>query len=296
MVKRILGLPLVIGLCVSCLEGCNCCQRPSPCAPVAAWPPAGVNPCTPVPQQGAAPFVPGAPQPIPQVNSPPAPVFPESRRYDAVPPAAIQQQWRTPTDGRIQYLAPDNRSSAQSQDAARLQVPDLSTTPGASTAEPQQRQAFPSSIPQFAVAKEHVASGLAPIALDGLDWLRDNRFRTVLHLRPPSEDDSGERSVYESRGLKYESLAVSPETLTPAVVQKFNQLVADPANLPLFVYDKDGVLAGAMWYLHFRTADKASHQEAFSKATRLGFKEDLTDARKNMSVAIQKFLADQNLK
>ena len=181
-----------------------------------------------------------------------------------------------------------------SQDAARLQPPDVSTPSGAKTTEPPQNpdsSILPAGIPQFALAKDQVASGLKPI-LDGVDWLKQKGYRAVLHLRRPDEDDSGDRALFEARGLKYESLAVSPETLATAV-QAFNKSVVDAANYPLFVYDRDGVLAGPLWYLHFRTVDKADHTQAMAKASRLGLKEDFAEPRWSMSLAIQKFLESQ---
>src|SRR5262249_39756393 len=151
----------------------------------------------------------------------------------------------------------------------------------------------PAGIPDFTLAKEQVASGRKPI-LDGVDWLREKGYRTVLHLRSLGEDDSEDRKMFEARGLVYISLEVSPETLSPAVVQQFNKIVVDPANLPLFVYDKEGALSGALWYLHFRTIEKARHEDALTRASRLGLKEDQTGAQRSIWLAIQKYLAEQS--
>jgi protein tyrosine phosphatase (PTP) superfamily phosphohydrolase (DUF442 family) len=132
--------------------------------------------------------------------------------------------------------------------------------------------------------------------LDGLDWLKANGFRAVLQIRAPGENTDSDRQLLEKRGLKYLSLEVSPRTLTPTVVDEFNKLVADPANRPLFVYDRDGSLAPALWYLHFRTADKLPDEESRRKAAALGLREDADGTQRDMWLAVQKYLAEQEKK
>jgi hypothetical protein len=79
-------------------------------------------------------------------------------------------------------------------------------------------------------------------------------------------------------------------------VEAFNQIVADANTYPLFVYDKDGTLAGALWYLHFRTAPGESDTAARARAARLGLKEDAGAEQRAMWAAIQKFLSEAPLK
>jgi len=152
--------------------------------------------------------------------------------------------------------------------------------------------ALPVDIPQFAVAKQDVASGQEPFA-DGVNWLKTHGYRTVLHIRAPGEDNRTARRPFEQSGLRYLSLEVSPRTLSKEVVDKFNRLVADPDNLPLFVYDKDSSLTGALWYLHFRLVDKETDQKARDDAGRLGFKEDQNETHKDMWIAVQNYLSDR---
>jgi protein tyrosine phosphatase (PTP) superfamily phosphohydrolase (DUF442 family) len=158
--------------------------------------------------------------------------------------------------------------------------------------EREQSQALPVGIPQFAQAKDRVASGLKP-SIDGLDWLKDNGYKTVLHIRAPGEDDAADRQQITKRGMKYLSLEVSPQTLSAAVVQEFSRVVGDAKSLPLFVYDKDGMLAGGLWYLYFRTVDNETDETAATKAARLGLQDDRQGEQKAMWLAIQKFLSDR---
>jgi protein tyrosine phosphatase (PTP) superfamily phosphohydrolase (DUF442 family) len=151
--------------------------------------------------------------------------------------------------------------------------------------------ALPVDIPQFAMVKTNVASGQEPFA-GGIAWLKSHGYRSVLHIRAPGEDDSAARRTYEQSGLRYLSQEVSPQTLSRALVDQFNQQVADANNLPLFVYDKDGSLAGGLWYLHFRLAERATDEKAREEAERLGLKQNRGDAHLKMWLAVQNLLKD----
>jgi hypothetical protein len=149
---------------------------------------------------------------------------------------------------------------------------------------------MPVGIPQYQQARNRVASGLKP-SLEGLDWLQTNGYRTVLHIRRPGEDDAADRRQVEKRGMKFVSLELSPQTLTREIVDQFNHLVGDVSCLPLFVYDRDGVLQGGLWYLHFRIVDLAPDEVARIRAGQLGLKDDQAPEQREMWLAIQKFLS-----
>jgi protein tyrosine phosphatase (PTP) superfamily phosphohydrolase (DUF442 family) len=153
---------------------------------------------------------------------------------------------------------------------------------------------LPAGIPQFALAKDQVATGLKPM-LDGVDWLKQNGYRTVLHLRQPGEDDAAERRLFELRGLKYQSLELSPQTLSRAVVDEFNRMVGNRSFYPLFVYDKTGALSGSLWYINFRQVEHQSDEEARMRAGRLGLRETQDGLQREMWLAIQKHLSEAGL-
>jgi hypothetical protein len=143
-------------------------------------------------------------------------------------------------------------------------------------------------IPDFRIIKKGVANGLRPTHLEGLEWLKTNGYRMALYIRAPSESDDADRKLFEDKhGMRYASLIVAPDALTLEVVDQFNHLVNDPADRPLFVYDKDGSLAGALWYLHFRMIDQQSDEDARANAARLGLKEE----HREMWIAIQRILS-----
>jgi hypothetical protein len=125
-----------------------------------------------------------------------------------------------------------------------------------------------------------------------VEWLQQNGYRTVLHLRQPGEDDAAERKLFELRGLKYLSLEVSPQTLSSKVVDEFNRIVGDRSLRPLFIYDKNGIFTGGLWYLHFRQVDHLNDEEARLRAARLGLREAAEGLPREMWLAIQKFLSE----
>jgi protein tyrosine phosphatase (PTP) superfamily phosphohydrolase (DUF442 family) len=148
---------------------------------------------------------------------------------------------------------------------------------------------LPAGIADFAPAKAKVFSGRRPM-LDGLDWLKQNGFRTVLFVHLPGEEDLTGRRELEKRELKYFTLEVSPKNLTTEVVASFNRLVDEEANWPLFVYSPDRSLLGGLWYLHFRIAENLSDEEAQRKATPLGLKKEGDGSQTELWLAIQKYL------
>jgi hypothetical protein len=82
---------------------------------------------------------------------------------------------------------------------------------------------------------------------------------------------------------------VSPQALTQKLVEEFSRIARDGAGYPLFVYDRDGSLAGGLWYLHFRTAEGATDEAARVRAAALGLRED-RDGHREMWQAIRKLL------
>jgi protein tyrosine phosphatase (PTP) superfamily phosphohydrolase (DUF442 family) len=148
---------------------------------------------------------------------------------------------------------------------------------------------LPVDIPGFANVKSRVATGQRPFP-DGVTWLRDRGYRTVLHIRAPGTDDAAARREFERANIRYLTLEVSPSALSKELVDRFNRLVADEGNLPLFVYDRDGSLAGGLWYLHSRLVEGYSDEKARAEAARLGFRQEQDDNHRTMWIAVQKLL------
>ncbi|HZU34777.1 MAG TPA: hypothetical protein VFA18_02640 [Gemmataceae bacterium] len=270
-----------------------------PCPPPANLPP---HPLTPT-QAGPIPMVPpGAvvpqsaipPAPVPTTPGSPPPVGAEIRGYNphptAVPPAGANTEILTPseTPPPTPRLSPPVMTE-EPPSAPPLPAPDSTKTAKPTTTEDA---GFPVGIPQFSVAVEGVTAGLKPSVYGGLDWLQANHYKTVLHVKGPGEDDSSDRQVIEKYGLKYLSLELSPKMLCRATLAQFDRIIADPANRPLFVYDQNGVLAGGLWYLHFRLTEHDTDETARLKAARLGLKTEITPENRAMWLAVQQLIKD----
>lgn len=275
------------------LAGCHHCGTRSCYPPPApAVRSAGILPAHPLTPCQACP---AGPAPPAVTLNPPAP------GYAPLPPGPAEPGWGPPEPPGASLGGPVPTGPERPRESARLGAPESSeppkTLPPGGGEKPRRPPTpkLPVGIAGFAEAVPGVASGLRPM-LEGLDWLKANGYKAALQVREPGETADGDRRLLEQRGLKYLTLEVSPKTLTPEVVDEFNKVVADPANRPLFVYDKDGALTGALWYLHFRTAAKLSDEEARKKAAALGLKEDGDGPQREMWLAVQKYLADQEKK
>jgi hypothetical protein len=131
-------------------------------------------------------------------------------------------------------------------------------------------------------------------SLDGLDWLQTNGVRTVVQIRVFGADDSAVRKEVESRYMRYVAFEVSPEKLTKGKVDEFIKLVRDGAKQGIFVYDHDGSLAGSMWYLYLRQGEILDDDPAQLRARQLGLSHDRTDNHREMWLAVQKLLSENN--
>jgi protein tyrosine phosphatase (PTP) superfamily phosphohydrolase (DUF442 family) len=250
-------------------------------AGVAAPPPGAVV----VPPNGIAPPAQAVPPPPGQAAPPPGSEIQQNRYLPSNPPAPSSSSGLAPTVYLEQPQPTAPQAKPMPNDAAAPQTPEPPPARDDRSASPD----LPVDIPQFATVKTDIASGQEPSA-DGIAWLKRHGYRGVLYVRASGADDAAARKQYEQAGLRYRSLELSPQKLTKEIVDQFNRFVADNDNRPLFVYDKDGSLAGALWYLHFRLVDGATPEKAREEAERLGFKPERGEAYVQMWLAVQKLL------
>jgi len=230
------------------------------------------------------------------------------------PPAIVPADGRTPMPpAQIHYppgfqtpeppLAPtrpptsdsnNGQPKAQSEPGVRNLPPALlDPQPGVKPAtvvelpEPAASPLLPVGIARYAQVKNGIFAGLRPDP-EGIEWLKANGFGAVLHLRKAGTPSNADQELIEKRGLKYLTLDIAPETLSAVMLDQFNKMISDSANQPLFVYDKDGTLAGVMWYLHFRFVDRIGPELARAKGEQFGLKPADSDERKALWIAIQR--------
>jgi protein tyrosine phosphatase (PTP) superfamily phosphohydrolase (DUF442 family) len=283
---------LIPTLALGCvvLAGCRH-HRPEP--PPAYCPPPGRG--MTIPPVGI-PDGPPPPAPVPRGTAP---------DFGAVPAPA-------PPPGGSELLLPQNppgrtrseypraqypQAIPPSRGGAVLGQPDYVERPRVVEAEPPADEPAPQSkrpatgddrasgIPEFTQVKDGVSAGGRP-ELDGLDWLKARGYKTVVYIRRPGDDDTTDRRQVERRGMAFVSLLVTPDTLTKEWVDEFNRTIGDTGARPVFVYARDQAAAGAVWYLHLRTAEFLTHDEARIRAARLGLKDETSE----MFQAAQKVL------
>jgi protein tyrosine phosphatase (PTP) superfamily phosphohydrolase (DUF442 family) len=316
--RWLLGLGVAVGLCGCACKHQNVapppCDRCGPGQPPSRFVPMPQGDgLTPAPQPNGQPFRPGQPfqpggqpqpfqpgqqpqpfqpgqQPLPpekggvfepgQVRQPSPPR--DSR--DALADLGPQQQstWRpAPDTPYVPLRQPEPDGQEPPRDAGKAQGDTAPRDQGPAKVEkPADAEAPPVDLPGFRMVQEGVATGRQPFP-DGVAWLQAKGYRTILHVRAAEEKEiTSARMLFEKRGLGYVSLEVAPRAITREAVETFNRTVADTSARPLFVFDRDGDLAGALWYLHYRTAGGLGEDQALAAAAKLGFKPDFSDAHR----------------
>ena len=267
-----------------CSRCANGTPAPSRFTPMPAPAPA------PAPEPSNYYTPPSSPQPT---NTPPASTLPPSQNSSA-PPTAKLAPPEPPAQESPRSDPP--RETAKITPPQTVEQPPALSIPNGSAPlvknEPQASPRLPVDIPQFVQAKTRVATGQQPFP-DGVIWLQNEGYHTVLHVHAPGESDTAAQRIFEKRGLRYVSIEVGPRNLTKEIVEQFNKNVNDEANQPLFVFDRDSSLAGALWYLHFRTAGGMTDDDARAEAARLGFHIDQDDNSRTMWIAVQNYLRNQ---
>lgn len=251
------------------------------------------------------PFLPSAPRSpylLPPANVPttPAPPTTDATVPPVIPPADNRQYSPTPTPS---WLAPPAQPAPPSNDRPppEILLPETyppahsgassrSDRPPAASSNTPTTQASSSHLPGYTRVKYGIASGRRP-TLDGFDALQRAGFRTVVYLHPPQADIAAIRQVATQRRLELVTVEVTPEKL-PQSLEQFNTLVADSARHPMYVCDDDGLRAGVLWYLHFRTVETLNDDAARIRARPLGFAETGPEATPFL-LAAQRYLSQR---
>jgi hypothetical protein len=194
---------------------------------------------------------------------------------------------------RVELFAPERTDKDRSMDRYYQEPPPIESDRKGKSASPN-KPGVPSTFPnigQFTVVKDKVFAGLRP-PLDGLDWLQTNGVRTVVQLRLPGVDDSVDRRQVEKRGIRYIPFEVSPQTLTMTTADAFIALVRNGSRESIFIYDQDGALAGAMWYLYLRRGEFMNDDAAQLRSLPLGLQINRAGQHRDMWIAVRAILGE----
>ena len=267
--------------CYSCQKAGYTAQKPAcaSCGPpgtTARLAPIALPPGPPRVVEGVAPstFVPATPA---EETIPPPPGKEE-------PPAVPQE---TPPSVQLGTPIPRRTESARLPSDASKDPPV--SVPKAPDVNEERETPPPIDVPGYVLARPNVGTGLKPFP-DGISWLRDRGYKTVLHLRTPGEDNAAARRQFEKKGLKYLSIEVSSATLTKAVYEEFVRDVVATGNHPLYVYDQNGAMVSSLWYLYFRVKMDLEDDKALAEVKRIGLKNDDDDDHKKAWLAAQTLL------
>lgn len=187
---------------------------------------------------------------------------------------------REPPVANVPPAPPEEKPKPTDGDGGTAEKPKASSEPDAQSAI---------DLPGFAIARQGVATGIQPFP-DGVTWLKNKGYKAVLHLRAPGEDNAAAKRQFESKGLKYASVEASPARLTVELYRDFVKAVDDKTTHPLFVYDRDGSVAGGLWFLYNRVHLKASQKQSLAEAQRLGLRPDEEGEHATMWLAVQTVL------
>ena len=105
------------------------------------------------------------------------------------------------------------------------------------------RPRWPPGIRRSASVAPSVGGGSAP-SVEGLDWLKEKGYRTFLDLRSMSEIDPNFVDAVNDHGMVYISLPIVADRLDPSRLARFDDLIAQSENRPLYFCDSDGTRAG----------------------------------------------------
>jgi protein tyrosine phosphatase (PTP) superfamily phosphohydrolase (DUF442 family) len=278
------SLFFIAGLGIAFATGCQqtCCLNKPDCRPKPFQPPPPSGPIllppsnlptTPAPSGAVIPSV--APS-----NYPPPVLGPSTPGPSLKPPPEVLFPDPLPGGPSSRGISPTDRGQPVLQSPTRP-----STTP-----EPPIVPSVMTGVPGFTKLPDGLASGRKP-DLDGLASLKQTGYRTIIYLHPTGTDVSAIRELAGKRELKFIPIEATPEKLTTAV-EEFNAALADKALRPAYVFDDDGVRAGAIWYLHFKTAKSMNDDAARVRAKPLGLT-DRGEEAQAFELAIQRFLSSR---
>lgn len=181
-----------------------------------------------------------------------------------------------PLDLPRQALAPD-ATPTPSRDTTAPAASNPAPAPAETLAEVAAREAsrdrrelsVAPGIRRFAGVESKLSGGSLP-SPQGLDWLVEKGYKTVLDLREETEMSSTFIADVARRGMRYVALPITANSVDADHVDRFNFELSLADARPLYFFDKDGARAGLMWYVHRVLIDRVDPQVARRDAEDLG--------------------------
>lgn len=181
-----------------------------------------------------------------------------------------------PALGMVPPPAPVTANKVVVPPAVVLGPPEMTQSSSQSNRSSTQT-GFPVDIPSYAILSEKIAGGHQPFP-DGISWLKEAGFSTVIHLRSNTDDVVASRQLVERNGLAYKSFEVSAQSFDSALLSALDRDIQAANGRPVFIFDRDGTRTGAVWIAYAVRFLAISESQAREQATRLGYRKDAADA------------------
>ncbi|MDG3006292.1 hypothetical protein [Paludisphaera mucosa] len=178
-------------------------------------------------------------------------------------PAASPAAATTPTT----TSAPAHDPSGRAAGDAGAQAPAVAAAAPAPDVDVPTNGAL--GVARFAAVDLKLAGGSVPSTV-GLGWLAEKGYRTLLDLRDPSKIDPAFIGEAARRGLRYVSFPTDLAKLDREHLDRFSSELSLDAARPLYFFDEDGRVAGALWYIRRVLNDKIGWDVARREAENLG--------------------------
>ena len=140
-----------------------------------------------------------------------------------------------------------------------------------SDSEPAPAPGGRNGMARFTSVDPKLAGGSVPSS-EGLAWLAEKGYRTILDLRPSSEVSPAFLAEVASRGLRYLAMPVDLDRMDADRLARFQFELAAPEARPLYFFDTDGSRSGALWYIRRVSVDHVDPQIARREAEEIGLK------------------------
>jgi uncharacterized protein (TIGR01244 family) len=156
--------------------------------------------------------------------------------------------------------------------------------PAASVAPTQERTEKLEKYSCGTVERLHTWNGIfagSQPAADDLHHAQANGIKTIVNLRPKSEDPGfDEEALVAQLGMEYHVLPfATPAEMSDELIDNARALLRDPAKRPLFLHCHSGNRVGAIW-LAFRVLDGGLTMEAaLDEAKQVGLKTPTLEQR-----------------
>jgi hypothetical protein len=191
----------------------------------------------------------------------------ERTQTPPIPPAADRITAGKPA-GSDKVDAPS--TGTKKETSTKDKEPEKST--GSSLSLPLEASSAGGSAPgikRLVAVEMKLAAGSAPTR-EGLDWLAEKGYKTLLDLRESAEIESSFIADVDSRGMRYVALPMNVNKLDADHVARFNFELSTAQARPLYFFDADGTRPGALWYVRRVIQDNFNPQLARREAEDIG--------------------------